>query len=164
MQHQGRRSHRHNGFVNAKATLDLIIVDVPEDLPVPTVSDPADVVPPWNQSADSLLKAVFVFVEDCLHDDGAIIVIHPFEVDAKSTILGYYVEYGFETRKEWLCMNRLHLYSLLNKTLTVSSLPKSSISIDASMNCMVLNCLPNVRFPLIFMVLFRLKVLEHTFT
>jgi hypothetical protein len=40
--------------VNAKATLDLIIVDVPEDL-VPTVSEPADVVPPWNQSADSLL-------------------------------------------------------------------------------------------------------------
>jgi hypothetical protein len=34
--------------VNAKATLDLIIVDVPKDLLVPNVSDPADVVPPWN--------------------------------------------------------------------------------------------------------------------
>jgi hypothetical protein len=46
MQHQGVRSHRHNSVVNAKATLDLIIVDVPEDLPVPIVSEPADVVPP----------------------------------------------------------------------------------------------------------------------
>jgi hypothetical protein len=46
MQHQGARSRRHNGVVNAKATLDLIIVDVPKDLPVPTVSDPVDAVPP----------------------------------------------------------------------------------------------------------------------
>jgi hypothetical protein len=144
VQHQGARSHRHNGVVNAKATLDLIIVDVPEDLPVPTVSEPADAVPPWNQSADSLLEAVFVFAEDYLQDDGAMIVIHPFQVDAKSTILGYCVEYGFETRKEWLCMNRLHLCSPLNRTLTISSLPKSSFCIEVSLNCKVLNCLPNV--------------------
>jgi hypothetical protein len=64
--------------VNAKATFDLIIVDVPEDLLVPIVSEPTDVVPPWNQSADSLLKAVFVFAEDYLQDDSAMIVIHPF--------------------------------------------------------------------------------------
>jgi hypothetical protein len=130
--------------VNAKETLDLIIIDLPEDLHVSTVSEPADVVPPWNQSADSLLEAVFVFVEDYLQDDNAMIVIHPFQVDAKSTILRYCVEYGFETCKEWLYMNRLHLYSPLNRTLTISSLPKSSCSIDASMNCVVLNCLPNV--------------------
>jgi hypothetical protein len=66
MQHQGGRSRRHNGVVNAKVTVDLIIVDVPEDLPVLTVSDPADIVPPWNQSAEALLKAIFVFVEDYL--------------------------------------------------------------------------------------------------
>jgi hypothetical protein len=105
MQQQGARSRRHNGVMNDKATLDLIIVDVPKDLPVPTVSKPADAVPPWNQSADLLLKAAFVFAEDYLQDDGAMIVIHPFQVDAKSTILGYCVEYGFETCKEWLCMN-----------------------------------------------------------
>ena len=66
MQHQGTRSRRHNGVVNAKAILDLIIVDVPEDLPVPTMSKPVNVVPPWNQSADSLLEAIFVFVKDYL--------------------------------------------------------------------------------------------------
>jgi hypothetical protein len=55
MQHQGARSHRHNGIVNAKASLDLIIIDVPEILPIPIVSDPTDVVPPWNQSVESLL-------------------------------------------------------------------------------------------------------------
>jgi hypothetical protein len=60
------RSCRHNGVVNAKATLDLIIVDVPEDLPIPTMSDPTDAIPSWNQSADSLLEAVFLFAEDYL--------------------------------------------------------------------------------------------------
>ena len=85
-----------------------------------------------------------MFADDYLQDDGAMIVIHPFQVDAKSTILGHCVEYGFETCKEWLYMNNLHLCSPLNRTLNVSSLPKSSFSIDASMNCVVLNCLPNV--------------------
>jgi hypothetical protein len=144
MQHQGVRSRRYNGVVNAKETLDLIIVDVPKDLPVPTVLDPADVISPKNQSADSLLEAIFVCAEDYLQDDDAIIIIHPFQVDAKSTILGYCVEYGFETHKVWLCMNRLHLCSPLNRTLTVSSLPQSSFCIDASLNCVVLNCLSNV--------------------
>jgi hypothetical protein len=144
MQHHGARSRRRNGVVNAKATLNLIIVDVPEDLLVPIVSDPADVVPPFNQSAESLLEVVFVFTNDYLQNDGAIIVIYPFQVDAKSTILEYCVEYDFETRKEWLCMNCFHLCSPLNITSTVSSLPKSPFCIDASLNCVVLNCLPNV--------------------
>jgi hypothetical protein len=48
MQHEGARSRRLNGVVNAKATLDLIIVVVPGDLSVPTVSNPTDVVLPWN--------------------------------------------------------------------------------------------------------------------
>jgi hypothetical protein len=78
MQYQEARSSRHNGVVNAKATLDLIIVDVPEDLPVPTVSKPTDAVPPWNQSANSILEAAFVFAENYLQDDGAMIVIDPF--------------------------------------------------------------------------------------
>jgi hypothetical protein len=130
--------------VNAKATLDLIIFDVPEGLLVPTISSPIDVIPPWNQSAESFLKAVFVFVEDHLQDDGATIFIHPYQVDAKSTILGYCVEYDFETHKEWLCMNRLQLCSPLNKTLNVNSLPKSSSWIDASLNCIKLTCLPIV--------------------
>jgi hypothetical protein len=83
MQHQGGKSHGHNGVVNAKATLDLIIVDVPESLHVPIVSSLADAdidadVRSWNKSAESFLEAVFVFAEDYLQDDGAIIVIHPF--------------------------------------------------------------------------------------
>jgi hypothetical protein len=121
MQHQMGRSRNVNSVVNAKATLDLIIVDLPEGLAVPTVSSLADVVPPWNHCSESFLEVVFVFIEEYLQDDGGVIVIHPFQVDAKSTILGYFAEYGFEIRKEWLCMNQLHLSSPLNRVLTVCS-------------------------------------------
>jgi hypothetical protein len=61
MQHQMGRSRNVNGVVNAKATLDLIIVDFPEGLLVSTVSSPVDVVPPWNHCSESFLEAVFVF-------------------------------------------------------------------------------------------------------
>jgi hypothetical protein len=85
------------------------------------VSSLADVVPPWNHCSESFLEAVSVFAEEYLQDDGGVIVIHPFQVDAKSTILGYSAEYGFEIQTEWLYMNRLHLCSPLNRVLTISS-------------------------------------------
>jgi hypothetical protein len=99
------RSRNVNSVVNAKATLDLIIVDLPEGLLVPTVSSPVDVVPPWNHCSESFLEACFLFAEEYLQDDGGVIVIHPFHVDAKSTILGYSAKCNFEIWKEWLCMN-----------------------------------------------------------
>jgi hypothetical protein len=58
MQHQIGKSRIHNSVVNAKATMDLIIVDVPEGLLVPTVSALIDVGPPWNQSAESVLEDI----------------------------------------------------------------------------------------------------------
>jgi hypothetical protein len=60
-------------------------------------------------------------------------------------------------------MNCFYLCSTLNITLTVIFLPKSLFFIDASLNCVKLYYPPVVWFPLIFMVLFRLSVLEHTF-
>jgi hypothetical protein len=66
MQHEEGRSRRYNDVVNSNPTMDLIIINVPEGLSVHTMSDPADVVLPWNQSAKSLLEAVFVFAVDYL--------------------------------------------------------------------------------------------------
>jgi hypothetical protein len=99
------KSHIHNGVVNAKATMDLIIVDVLDGLPILIALAPEDVVPPRNQSMESFLEPMFVFEDDYLHDDGAIIVIHPYHVLAKSTILEYCIKYSFQIHKEWLCMN-----------------------------------------------------------
>ena len=70
------RSYRHNGVVIFKPTMNLIIVDVLEGLPIPIVSNPTNVIFPWNYSVESLLEVVFVFAKDYLQDDGPIIVIH----------------------------------------------------------------------------------------
>jgi hypothetical protein len=66
IQHQKGRSHRYSVVVSAKATLDMIIVNIPEGLPIPIVSIPANVVTPWNKFEESFLEPIFVFAEDCL--------------------------------------------------------------------------------------------------
>ena len=125
--------------------MDLIIVDVPKGLLVPIVSNLANVIPPWNQSVESLFKAVFLIAEDYLQDDGAIIVIHSYQVDTKSTILEYCVEYSFETCKEWLYMNHLHLF-IFEQNLDCKFFTKVLIlhwcfielcKIELSSNCLV---------------------------
>ena len=65
--------------------------------------------------------ANFDFADQHLQDGGALIIIHPFRLSTKSNILGYCKSYGFEIRKEWWGMNRLHLTSAVHPTSTVSS-------------------------------------------
>ena len=101
--------------------VDLIIADLPENLPVPGVSDPPRSIPAWNEGASDWLQSIFDFAENHLHDDGAMILFHPFRATTKSEILGYCDVYGMKVRKEWWAMNRLHLTSPLDQSVTVSS-------------------------------------------
>jgi hypothetical protein len=66
------------------------------------------------------LQPVFDFADQHLQDDGALIIIYPFRSATKSKILGYCKSYGFEVKKDWWGMNRLHLTSPTNPLLTVS--------------------------------------------
>lgn len=100
--------------------MDLMIVDMPEGLAVPGVSNPASTVPNWNQEPREFLQPVFDFADQHLQDDGALIIIYPFRSATKSKILGYCKSYGFEVKKDWWGMNRLHLTSPTNPLLTVS--------------------------------------------
>jgi hypothetical protein len=108
-----------NGRRNAKGSVDLILVDYQEDLRVPTVSDPPNEIPPWNEFSKANFEAIFNFVDNHIQDDGAMVVIHPYDVAAKSAILDYAKTYGFVERKNWVCMNRLHLCYPANPQLTV---------------------------------------------
>lgn len=100
----------------------MLLVDMPEGLPVPGISKPSKSIPPWKQDTKEWLQPIFDFADQHLHDDGAIIIIHPFRASTKSNVLGYCKSYGFEVRKEWWGMNRLHLASALDSSLMVSSL------------------------------------------
>lgn len=122
LQHIPDRERRYKGALNQQPCVDLMVVDMPEGLPVPGISVPPTAIPPWNQDCKEWLQPVFDFADQHLHDDGALIIFHPFRTSTKSNILGYCKTYGFEVRKEWWGMNRLHLANPSNPTTTVSPL------------------------------------------
>ena len=128
-QHSSDKNRLHKGSSVNHPCVDLILVDQPEGLPVPGISNPLSAVPLWNQDSKEWLEPIFDFADQHLQDGGALIIIHPFRLSTKSNILGYCKSYGFEIRKEWWGMNRLHLTSAVHPTSTVSSNSALSLSI-----------------------------------
>lgn len=102
-------------------TVDLILVYVPEGLPVLAISNPPGFVPPCYAKNTEFMDPVVAFASNFLQDDGAVIVIHPYFKEMRENILGYSVAFHFEVDKEWLGMNRLHLGSRVVSSMTVST-------------------------------------------
>jgi hypothetical protein len=130
--HSSDKRRAHKGSSGNHPCVDLIIVDQPKGLPVPGISNLISSVPLWNQDSKEWLEPIFDFADQHLQDDGAFIILHPFRLSTKSNILGYCKSYGFEIRKEWWGMNRLHLTSAVHPTSTVSSKP-----IFSALRCLV---------------------------
>ena len=63
--------------------VDLMLVDMPEGLPVPGISNLVGSVPTWNQDSKLWLGPICEFADRQLHDDGAIIIIHPLRASTK---------------------------------------------------------------------------------
>lgn len=120
-QHSSDKNCAHKGSSGNHPCVDLILVDQPEGLPVSGISNHISSVPLWNQDSKEWLEPIFDIADQHLQDGGALIIIHPFRLSTKSNILGYCKSYGFEIRKEWWGMNRLHLTSAVHPTSTVSS-------------------------------------------
>ena len=78
---------------------------------------------------DTWLVLVFDFASAYLYDRGALLVMYPSSSSHKSQLLGCCASYGFKVSQTWLGMNRLHLTSSLNPTLTVILLTSSVINI-----------------------------------
>ena len=119
-QHSKSKVRFYKGTTGVQPCLDLILADIPEGLPVPGISNPPTSIPAWNQETHEWLQPIFDFADNHLHDDGAIILFHPFRMTTKAMILGYCECFGFQVRKEWWGMNRLHLTSPINQSVTVS--------------------------------------------
>jgi len=117
--HSKEKTRHYKGSAEDHPCLDLILADIPEGLHVPGISNPPSSIPAWNQESKESLQPLIDFADEHLHDDGAIILFHPFRMSMKSNILGYCKSYGFAIRKEWWEMNRLHLTSPINPASTV---------------------------------------------
>ena len=59
-----------------RGTTNLVIADLLEVLPVPTVSVPSSVVPTWNEKSENYLQELFDFAEsdEILHDNGVLLL------------------------------------------------------------------------------------------
>jgi hypothetical protein len=100
---------------------DLIIADIPENLPVPNVSDPSYSVPSWNALDSDFLGELFDFADEILHDDEALLLFHPDDNgDFRNSIQDHFAAFGFTIFKEWLGVNRLRLSSAKHKDKTTN--------------------------------------------
>ena len=107
------------GISSSHSSVDLMFVDVPEGLHVPSVSAPPASIPKCNAFHGNWLVLVFDFATEYLKDHGAFLVMYPASSLHKAQLLGCCEEYGFRIAQSWLGMNRLHLTSPSNPTVTV---------------------------------------------
>ena len=96
-----------------------MLVDVLQGLHVPTISAPPASIPRWNEFGENWLVPIFDFASAYLHDHGAVLLMYPSSSSHRGQLLGCYAEYGFKVSQSWLGMNRLHLTSSSNPSLTV---------------------------------------------
>ena len=111
------------GTAEARAGVDVIFIDSPENLPVPGISLLPNEVPKWNADPDAeALQSACSFAAEHLHDDGCIVVLHSYSKKSKEDIAGVCETYDFVKKKDWMGMNRMHLTSALDQTKTVISI------------------------------------------
>lgn len=104
--------------------VDLIIVDIPENLPVPLVSNPPTVIPPWNSREKDYVYDIFYFASLYLQNDGALCIIYNNDQALATEILEEASATKFVLYKDWWGFNELGLTSPTNPgNLVISSFP-----------------------------------------
>jgi hypothetical protein len=104
-----------------------MIVDIPDDLPIPELSSPPSFVPEWNKQKKGFLEVVFDFSNSHLHDKGAMLLFFSDDLDVKADLKGLMSAYGFLAFKDWMGVNRLRMTSARDRSKTVSP-PQTSKS------------------------------------
>jgi hypothetical protein len=80
--------------------IDLMIVDIPKDLPVPIVFSPPTSVLVWNSVDENFLPLVFAFGSSLVHDTGMLLLFHKDNLKLRADIRGYAKAYHFSILKE----------------------------------------------------------------
>ena len=115
------RAISFDGVPSTQPCMDLFILDLPEGLPVPGVSDPPSAIPDWNVVPPTFLEDAFEFASNHLHDDAAMLIFLADDIKVKREIAGYLAGFGFMEYREWLGVNCLQLASPRDPSRRVSS-------------------------------------------
>jgi hypothetical protein len=100
MQHKPDHTWAFKGVANKGIGVDLMIFDIPENLPIPNMSNLPSSIPDWNQMHKDLLVSVFDFVGGHVHDDGVLLLFFPDDLKLKETLQGYMEAYHFSFEVE----------------------------------------------------------------
>jgi hypothetical protein len=120
MQHKSNKARAFKENQGTTGKVDLMIVDIPEGLPVPMVSSPPTSVPEWNSNDKNFLAMVFDFGSSLVHDNGVLLLFHNNDLKLRADIRGSAKAYHFKILKEWTGINRLPLTSAKDASKTVS--------------------------------------------
>jgi hypothetical protein len=120
VQHKSDKARAFKGMRGTDGGVDLMIVDIPEGLPVPMVSSPPTSVPAWNSVDKNFLPLVFDFGSSLVHDNGALLLFHKDDLKFRADIRGFANAYHFKILKEWTGINQLPLTSARDASKTVS--------------------------------------------
>jgi hypothetical protein len=120
VQHKSDKARAFKGKQGSTGGIDLMIVDIPEGLPVPMVSSPPTVVPDWNSDDKNFLAMVFDMGSSLVHDNGVLLLFHKDDLKLRADIRGSTKAYHFKILKEWTGINRLPMTSARDVSKTVS--------------------------------------------
>ena len=122
------RSRRISNDKCKHTGIDLLIADIPENLPVPGISIPSTIIPPWNVRPEKYVDTIFEFAEIYLHDDAALLLFHANDRDVLIDVEECAETYNFHLECDWWGMNDLPLASPRNPSTTVIVIFISSFS------------------------------------
>jgi hypothetical protein len=100
VQHKSDKARVFEGVQNTVGGVDLMIVDNPEGLSIPTVSSSPTLVPEWNTTDKNFLSLVFEFGSSLVHDNRVLLLLHKDDLQLKADIKGYSKAYHFSILKE----------------------------------------------------------------
>ena len=124
------RTHRVSSPQCKHSGLDLIIANIPENLPVPGISAPFTSVPPWNMRPEGYVESIFEFGDVYLHDDAAILLFHCDDRALYSEVEEAAEQYNFRLCKDWWGINDIALAS--------PKFPSSTVQYLFYCNCFIL--------------------------
>ena len=96
-----------NGVRSAFAA-DLVIIDLPEGLPVPGIGS-SEFVPAWNVSSETIMGYAFGICRNILSDAGALIILQSKDARSRHQLGKYLPASNMMLRKSWICINTLPL-------------------------------------------------------
>jgi hypothetical protein len=115
--HQGNKKREQHGVADGSPLVDLVIFDVPENLPVPGIL-PAGEIPHWNKlklntksngrQESPWIHRAFEFASAWLQDDGAVLVFYPDSRFISNEIMSW-AEWANLQEDKWFVSNKLPL-------------------------------------------------------